>query len=279
MPVDEPATVAVESLDNETPPSADDDNAALVAPGPAVGEPAAVEIPFVPDNGPVEMPDDSVDVPEDAPRHEAAVTTDGEGDESTDLTDGPTETSGSAEMDALRDVHERRLHGFALLVTLGNRTVAADLTRAALRDAEEKLDELGHPERAAVWLRRHVLRHAPKRTESGGRGPFRRSRPAPHEPGGITEIGADDVLVEALARLDLQARAALILQDVERLREVDVADALGTDLRALERLLRDARTKYSQAYTAAAARHGVGDSLALPEEVRRSADSGLPRHE
>ena len=193
--------------------------------------------------------------------------------------EGAPEVTDADRVPAFREVHERRLHGFALLLMLGDRPTAASLTRAALRDAEARIDELGHPERGAVWLRRHVLKHAPKKADGAGRGPFRRSRPAPHSADGIAELGADPVLVEALARLDLQSRAALILQDVERFREVDVADALGTDRRAAERLVRDARAKYSQAYTAAAARHGTDGAMKLPDEVRQAADSGLPRRE
>ncbi len=233
----------------EAAPEADTD-AALLAAGPAVGEPPA---------------------PARAPSPSASGNGAGDADaaaEATEITAG-----------AFRELHERRVHGFALLLTLGDRAAAADLARSALRDAEPKLAELGHPERGAVWLRRHVLKHAPKKVEGAGRGPFRRSRPAPHSPDGISELGADEVLLEALARLDLQSRAALILQDVERLREVDVADALGTDRRAVEKLVRDARARYSQAYTAAAARHGTADTLELPDPVKRAADPGLPKRE
>ena len=235
---------AEEFTEPEAAPEAVTD-AALASPGPAVGEPAVRETPE-------------------------------SGDGSTAAGGTQDHSDGGA---AFRDVHERRLHGFALLLTLGDRSAAAELARAALREAEPRIEELGHPERGAVWLRRHVLKHAPKRADGGGRGPFRRSRPAPHSPDGIAEIGADGVLVEALARLDLQSRAALILQDVERFREVDVADALGTDRRAVEKLVREARAKYSQAYTAAAARHGTDETLQLPEDVRRAANPGLPRRE
>lgn len=246
MPADGEQAVAADRSDAGAPAEA-----ALIAPGPAVGEPATI---VAPDAQETPQPEES----------EPA----GAADDASDDTAA-----------AFREVHERRLHGFALLLTLGNRSAAAELARNALREAEPRLQELAHPERGAVWLRRHVLRHAPKRVEGGGRGPFRRNRPAPNSAEGVADLGANEILVEALARLDLQARAALILQDVERFREVDVADALGTDLRASERLLRDARAKYSQAYTAAAARHGSADSMELPEDVRRSAESGLPHHE
>ena len=272
MPVDPEPSAATDRLETDAEPT--DGRSSVMTderagdevsfgPGPAVGEPAVT----ADASAEIETPDEGT-----SPADESAAA---------QPMSAPSDESGQTDdaAAAFRDVHERRLHGFALLLMLGNRATAAELTRAALDDAQHKVNELAHPERGAVWLRRHVLRHAPKRTEGGGRGPFRRSRPAPHSPGGIGEIGADEVLVEALARLDLQSRAALILQDVERFREVDVADALGTDLRAVERLVREARTKYSQAYTAAAARHGMADSMELPEDVRRSADRGLPRHE
>src|SRR5690606_20820527 len=66
---------------------------------------------------------------------------------------------------AFDELHGSRLHGFALLLTLGDRARAARLAGEALAAAEPRIDALRHPERAAAWLRAHVVRssHRPSR--------------------------------------------------------------------------------------------------------------------
>ena len=61
---------------------------------------------------------------------------------------------------AFRELHGRRLHGFALLLTLGDRPSAARLASEALADGAMRVEELRHPERAAAWLRHRVVERA-----------------------------------------------------------------------------------------------------------------------
>lgn len=140
---------------------------------------------------------------------------------------------------AFRDLHARRLHGFALLLTLGDRTRAARLTAQALSAGTRRVDELRHPERAAAWLRRHVLRG----TRGPRTSPARRTSAVPV----LAELGAGEPVVAGLAALDRVERAALIASSIERLDRRDVALVVGRDGRSLDRLIHRARSRYAAA--------------------------------
>ena len=142
---------------------------------------------------------------------------------------------------AFRDVHARSLHGFALLLTLGDRPQAARLAESALAGASSRVGELRHPERAAAWLRRHVVRGA-RTGRLGRRAPAKR----------LAELGADAAMMRALASLTLRERAALLALEVERLDRRDVASVVAHDGSALEDLLRRARERYFRAFVEAA---------------------------
>jgi DNA-directed RNA polymerase specialized sigma24 family protein len=140
---------------------------------------------------------------------------------------------------AFRELHARRLHGFALLLVLGDRARAARLAADALAAAAERIDTLRHPERAAAWLRQHAVRHA------GGE---RASRPA--DPRVLADLGADPGVIAALALLGPRERAALIASAVEGLDRRDVATIVGRNGATLDRLLRRARGRYVAGYAA-----------------------------
>lgn len=142
---------------------------------------------------------------------------------------------------AFRDVHGRHLHGFALLLTLGDRQAAAALAAGALADATLHLDELRHPERAAAWLRANVVRQA------------RRGRFAPSSNGmaALETLDVPRAAAQALSQVGLVERAALITTVMERLDRRDVAVVVGRDGDRLERLLVSARRRYASAYEAA----------------------------
>ncbi|MDQ3345159.1 MAG: hypothetical protein M3473_02520 [Chloroflexota bacterium] len=143
---------------------------------------------------------------------------------------------------AFRGVHGRRLHGFALLLTLGDRPVAARLAARALTAAAPRVDELRHPERAASWLRAQVLRHAPRAR--------RASRPGPAAIRALGDLGADASVVTALGILSRRERAALIATDVERLDQRDVGTIIGADGADLGQMIKRARSRYAQAFAA-----------------------------
>ncbi len=151
----------------------------------------------------------------------------------------PPDASQLAMRAAFRELHGRSLHGFALLVTLGDRPTAARLAEEALADAGERVTTLRHPERAAAWLRARVV------GTIGGR---------PREPWLDTErtslepLDSDPGILHALATLSTRERAGLVAADVERLDMRDVEVVAGKSGRSLERLLVRARNRYAAAY-------------------------------
>lgn len=150
----------------------------------------------------------------------------------------PTRAPAPAELRraAFRDLHGSRLHGFALLVTLGDQALAARLASEAIAEGTAHTDELSHPERAAAWLRRHVVRAAGRKLRdtpaTGGR---RRAA--------LEELEADAVAFASLAVLDVRERAVVAAYTVERLDRRDVATIVGMDGARFERLLRHAHAK------------------------------------
>ena len=141
---------------------------------------------------------------------------------------------------AFRELHARRLHGFARLLVLGDRALAARLAAEALAAGTRRIDALRHPERAAAWLRQHVVDHAG--SAAGGAEAAGRNA--------LGDLGADDGVVAGLALLDRRERAALIASAIERLDRRDVATIVGRDGGALDQLLHNARRRYLEGYTA-----------------------------
>jgi DNA-directed RNA polymerase specialized sigma24 family protein len=139
---------------------------------------------------------------------------------------------------AFRELHGRRLHGFALLLMLGDRERAGSLTSDALAAGQLRVDELQHPERAAAWLRRRVVRRA---------GSVQRARSA-RDDRLLAQLGADGPVVSALATLGRLERAALIAATIERLDRRDVSTIVGRSGAALDRVLRRARSRWVEAH-------------------------------
>lgn len=160
---------------------------------------------------------------------------------------------------AFRDLHGRRLYGFALLVTAGDRRRAAAASAAALRDAGGRIDELRHPERGAAWLRTHVLRS------------IRGGRPAPpaEAAAALRDLGVEEHTRVGLGALDRTARAVLVLADIERMDHRDVAAVIGRPGPTVERILQRARLRFA----VAAARELPADEVTTPtvERVRTTA--------
>jgi DNA-directed RNA polymerase specialized sigma24 family protein len=161
---------------------------------------------------------------------------------------------------AFRDLHGTRLHGFALLLTLGDRATAARLSERALGAARGRLAELRHPERAAAWLRARVLRDTPRALG-------RRPGPAPDREAALAELGVDQAVLAGLQRLGTRERAAVIASTVERLDARDVATVVGRDGPRLDRLLRSARSRYLAVHAAAAAGRAMGANGPIGEHL------------
>lgn len=158
---------------------------------------------------------------------------------------------------AFRELHGRHLHGFALLLMLGDAPRAAQLTVDALAAAVPHLDELRHPERAAAWLRARVVR--------ASRGMSRlTTRLQP-----MADMGVDPAVAGALGTLRHVERAALIAATIERLDRRDVATVVDVDGNALDRLLARARRRYAAAHAARTGDDVVPGSLV--DRVRAEA--------
>jgi len=144
--------------------------------------------------------------------------------------------------DAFHGIHGARLHGFALLLTLGDRRRAAGLAAAALRDASADLATLRHPERAAAWLRGHVVRHAGRRAAD---------LPVAERIAGLADLEVSAAALAGLAALDVRGRAALIATHIERLDRRDVATIVSQDGERLDRLVQRALGRYFAGHGAA----------------------------
>jgi DNA-directed RNA polymerase specialized sigma24 family protein len=147
---------------------------------------------------------------------------------------------------AFRELHGRRLAGFATMLLLGNGQRAAELAAASLARGSERVTELRHPERAAAWLRADLLRHV-------GRVP--QALPPALDPV-LAALGATPAIMQALATLDLRQRAVIIAMDIEHLDLRDVERIVGRRPAATARLLAQARTRFAASFDELGARHG-----------------------
>lgn len=138
---------------------------------------------------------------------------------------------------AFAALHGQRLHGFTLLLLLGEEGRAREIASSALVGGMANVLALRHPERAAAWLRADVLRLARRGTTH--------RRVAPE---GLSRLGVTSPVGEALAALDMEPRAALIAADVEQLDLRDVDTVVGRSPASGARLLADTRRRYVAAF-------------------------------
>ena len=141
---------------------------------------------------------------------------------------------------AFRDLHAARLNGFALLVTLGDRARAAQAAAKAVTSGAQRAAELRHPERAAAWLRRSVMKEL-RRTRAS-----RRLTPTERH-AALFELGAAEPAIAAMEDLTQERRAALVAGIIERFALTDIATILDTDLVGAQRALLGARREYQAA--------------------------------
>lgn len=140
--------------------------------------------------------------------------------------------------EAFRSVHGPRLHGFAILVSLGAPGLATRVAGAALSAGAGQADTLRHPERAAAWLRARLLRDL---HQGGVRD---ESTPTVMRKSALAPMGVDDAVYEGLAVLGLEGRAALVASAVERFEEIDIATILGSSPAAARKVIARARDRY-----------------------------------
>lgn len=140
---------------------------------------------------------------------------------------------------AFAELHGPRLHGFALLLTLGDGPRAARLASEALAAGAQRATELRHPERAAAWLRARIVRAVGRRTA-------RSTSAVP--PDALETLGLDPAAIAALEALRPLERAAIVAGVVERLDRRDIATIVGRADADVDRLLTTARTRYMEIF-------------------------------
>ena len=139
---------------------------------------------------------------------------------------------------AFRDLHGPRLHGFAILVTLGDRQSAEAVAGFALAAGAEQAAALRHPERAAAWLRSRTLR-ALHQQRSPGRSISVEARRA-----ALAQLGVEEPVYRGLAALGINARAALVASDIERFDPIDVETILDAAPAATRHAVAEARDRF-----------------------------------
>lgn len=171
---------------------------------------------------------------------------------------------------AFRELHGARLHGYALLVTLGDRQRAARAASEALGAGARRAGELRHPERAAAWLRARVNRSID--LGAGHRdGPGETDRRA-----ALAGLGVDGIAYTGLAQLDPRLRVALVAAEIERLEPLDVEVVLGVSGARARRMVATARSRYLAAHATepvGAGREPQRLAGELAARVRRMADA------
>ena len=176
---------------------------------------------------------------------------------------------------AFRDAHGARLHGFALLVTLGDAPLAASLAADALDAGARDADDLRHPERAAAWLRGHVLRNVPRRSS-------RRDARAPDQRrSALASLGVDYATFDVLEKFSPVQRATLVAGEIEGLAPLDLELVLDAPPRAVRRRLAETRRRFLERRSAPARRTAAGglgaDAGPLERRIRTIADQALAR--
>ncbi len=139
---------------------------------------------------------------------------------------------------AFCDLHGSRLHGFALIVSLGDARRAERTAGDALTVGSRHAAALRHPERAAAWLRVRAfgqLRHASLFPGS----PSTAARRA-----ALAKLGVDEATFNGLASLSLGGRAAVAATIIERFEPMDVEAILGTSSSATRRVVARATRRY-----------------------------------
>jgi DNA-directed RNA polymerase specialized sigma24 family protein len=140
--------------------------------------------------------------------------------------------------EAFSDLHGPRLHGFALLVALGDTRAAERAAGEALAAGAEQATALRHPERAAAWLRARTVRNLRRgpRVDAANAASARRDA--------LASLGVAEVVRQGMATLNVEARAALVASVIERFEPIDVETILGASPAAARRLIAVARQRY-----------------------------------
>lgn len=167
---------------------------------------------------------------------------------------------------AFRDLHGARLHGFALVLVLGERRLAASLAADAIAVVSADAMRLSHPERAAASLRRHVVKLARRR---GPHTVLNDERVTT-----LSHLGMDGVAAAAVGKLSLMERAALLAGEIEGFAEDDVATILGMTPSRARRAVVDARRRFMARHPAETSELGHQPGP-IAGRVRRTATRAM----
>ena len=170
---------------------------------------------------------------------------------------------------AFRDLHGPRLHGFAILVTLGDGQVAERTAGFALGAGAAQAAALRHPERAAAWLRARTVRSLHERR------PFRRAIPVATRRAALAALGVDETVYRGLAALSIDARAALVASAIERFDPIDVETILDAAPAATRQTVAKARERYLRSVTRGAADDGEAEGQPMGELASRVQDVAI----
>jgi len=170
---------------------------------------------------------------------------------------------------AFRDLHGARLHGFTLIVTLGDRSLASRLAAQALAEGSAHVSELRHPERASAWLRARVLRGV-KRAHGPGSTPEERRAT-------LAILGIDGGTFDTLAAFTPMERAALVAGVIERLDPRDLELVLGTSATAVHRQTVAVRRHFLERRAAGSATEGLAEPV-LANRIAEIAERALSWH-
>ena len=153
-------------------------------------------------------------------------------------------------LEVLFQKNEQRIFAICLRM-LGNPEQAADVAQDALLRIHEGLKSFDGRARFSTWsvrvtlncvysyLRREKLRrHAPLPDASEGRDP-RSMEPLPHQ--GVEKASLRRDVLSALGGIDLDARAILVLRDLQGLDYADIAEVIGTPIGTVKSRLFRAR--------------------------------------
>jgi DNA-directed RNA polymerase specialized sigma24 family protein len=170
--------------------------------------------------------------------------------------------------EAFGDLHGPRLHGFALLVALGDAPHAERAAAMALAAGEAHATALRHPERAAAWLRARVLKSLRVRTiGSSVTAATRRANLAP--------LGVEGPVFDGLAALSPTERAALVAAMIEGFEAIDVEVILDMGPAAARRMAARAGARYRSAAARVELRSSPPASGGLEQRVQQVAGRAL----
>lgn len=172
---------------------------------------------------------------------------------------------------AFRDAHGARLNGFALLVTLGDHALAEGLAADALAAGTRHAAALRHPERAAAWLRRQVVRSMPRPSRKRS-GPSDRERRAT-----LAAIGVDTATYDVLSQFSVKQRAMLIAGEVEGLSPLDLEVVFGIGASSVRQSLSETRRTFLARRAMPADHTRAPDADSLEGRIRSTADRVLGR--